>query len=171
MGAAIPLSLKLYYFSRKYHGQQNRYYSTFCDAPNLALDVLLLVICVKSSAFVAGGPILMLVGTVLIIVEVYVTFIYITAGHSFFSEADKVSIFGSFCYFVLMIITGGMIEIFERYNRLKSVMVFVTLLQLGILIFLGYNLVVVQEHRPVHAKIVLKKKFKAVSFNLREKSC
>lgn len=113
----------------------------------------------------------MLVGTVLIIVEVYVTFIYITAGHSFFSEADKVSIFGSFCYFVLMIITGGMIEIFERYNRLKSVMVFVTLLQLGILIFLGYNLVVVQEHRPVHAKIVLKKKFKAVSFNLREKSC
>jgi MFS family permease len=110
----------------------------------------------------------MLLGTILIITEVYLTFIYISAGHSFFSQADKVSIMGAFCYFVLMIITGGMIDIFEKNGRLRIVMIFVMILQLTILVFLAFNLVVAREHRPVHAKITLKKKFKTVLFDLSE---
>lgn len=108
----------------------------------------------------------MLTGIVCILAEVYLTFIYVSAGHSFFSEADKVSIFGMFSYFVLTIIAGGMLGAFEKYGRLKIVMMFVTLLQLGILVFLAFNFVISQELRPIHAKIVLQKKFKNVDFSV-----
>ena len=108
--------------------------------------------------FLTWGPILILLGVVSIIGEIYLIFMYISAGNDFFADADKVSILCIFSLGVMTIINGGIINNFEKHLRLKGVLIFVFMIQFAIVIGLGIYFYILKDLKPTHIKINLKKK-------------
>jgi hypothetical protein len=135
-----------------------RFYSYFSDIMNICFDGVLLLTSLEWAEFLTWGPILILLGTISIFSEIYIIFLYVTAGHDFFNEADKISIISVFTLSVMTVIIGGIISNFEIHLRLKGVFLFVLIIQLLIMIGLGIYNYIFKDLKPTHIKINLKKK-------------
>jgi hypothetical protein len=143
------------------------HFSYFSDHVNIVFDFLLLLVALEWAEILTWGPILLLLGTMAILGEIYVIFLYISSGNDFLVSSDKVSIIAVLVLSILTIIDGGIITTFEIHQRLRGVFLMVLGIQLLTVIGLGVYFYKFKDLKPIYIKINLVKKWKTPVLDYR----